>query len=798
MTVENQVPYQSFTANGSQTNFALGFYVDDKDHFEVKKNDQAVSKSDYSYNSSSNTIFFNSPPDQGDVIEVQRSTAADRATTYATYNNSFRPEVLNKDIDRIWLKIQELGVADALLKIYTDRLHAEQKGYIDNQDQAIRQIVADLKNYVNQQDNSLLSSISNLKTYVDNQDNQRNNYFSDLIYKQGISLKQLNSYYDNLMQRIAAIAVDKGWEASLVVDSTIGKTQAEINAKQAIKNKEYRINVLDYGVILNDKTVDNTAAIHRAFTENPQHRRFYFPKGECYANIVIPRTYIQLEGDGLQVSKIIAFDPSKSAINLNKRLYQSLKDLTVATPYNATASVINARDSRYINIDDVEIIQLPDTAGAYSYSVSGLDMRKDTGTWTGYNYFNNCKFNYCAYGIDIDTSLASVCYFNNCTISSNGYFGAKLIGVGCGGMNNCDIAGNGKLGEILGEFDETKYGGVYVKGSNFTIEKCWHEYNHNKYSMIGATNDIYIHPDSINVTEISPRYLRTKVGSYTTTQSQGQQERNYFTDVPADGGMGLAHYQSLISNGRFKHETQGWLGINIGQAIIENETIDLPKGFESGLKVNSKTNGVVGLYQKLFETGNSDLTIKDISRYEGKTISATFWVKNLSTYSDLRAGFETNEVGGTVYFTTGSYISATPPGEWAKVVITYTIKGTEPRIFFGFRTIGSAIVTGFNMQFGPRVSDSEPKIITEDGGSILGDLKINGTNVAKITDITDNIQVRSASDSALKSAINSININKRHPSFAFNTTTGKMYYSSGSTATSAWRSTDNTGDIVPV
>lgn len=64
MTVENQFPYQSFTANGSQTNFALGFYVDDKDHFEVKKNDQAVSKTDYSYNSGINSLVFNSTPNK--------------------------------------------------------------------------------------------------------------------------------------------------------------------------------------------------------------------------------------------------------------------------------------------------------------------------------------------------------------------------------------------------------------------------------------------------------------------------------------------------------------------------------------------------------------------------------------------------------------------------------------------------------------------------------------------------------------------------------------------------------------
>lgn len=274
MTVENQFPYQSFTANGSQTNFALGFYVDDKDHFDVKKNDQAVTKNDFSYDKSSNSIIFNTSPNQDDVIEVKRITSADRATTYATYNNSFRPEVLNKDIDRIWLKIQELGVADELLKIYTDRLHIEQKSYIDNQDQTIKQIIADLRNYVNQQDNSLSTDISNLKayvdtnnnvtassiinlrTYVDTQDNNRNNYFIDLIQKQSVSLQQLNDYYNHLMQRIAAIAVDKGWEASFVVDQS-GKTQQQINNITAAKTKS----VLNYGAVSSvDVASDNAFA----------------------------------------------------------------------------------------------------------------------------------------------------------------------------------------------------------------------------------------------------------------------------------------------------------------------------------------------------------------------------------------------------------------------------------------------------------------------------------------------------------------------------------------------------------
>ncbi|MFZ8001432.1 hypothetical protein ACO1DV_00030 [Acinetobacter lwoffii] len=151
-----------------------------------------------------------------------------RTTNYQGNNNSFRPETINKDIDRVWLKLQELGVADMLLKIYVDRLHGEQKDYIDNKDQLVRNIISDLRNYVNQQDNGLANSINNLHSYVDQQDNNRNSYFENLISRQGVSLQQLDSYYKHLLQGMANIAADKGWLASLVTDAS-GKSQQEIN-----------------------------------------------------------------------------------------------------------------------------------------------------------------------------------------------------------------------------------------------------------------------------------------------------------------------------------------------------------------------------------------------------------------------------------------------------------------------------------------------------------------------------------------------------------------------------------------
>ena len=117
MTVENQIPYQSYIANGTQTSFALSFFVEDKSNFVVKKEGQFVTVNDYVHDTATNSIRFNVAPNKDCLIEIERVTSADRSITYATYNNSFRPETLNYDIDRIWRKLQELGYVDSVLAL---------------------------------------------------------------------------------------------------------------------------------------------------------------------------------------------------------------------------------------------------------------------------------------------------------------------------------------------------------------------------------------------------------------------------------------------------------------------------------------------------------------------------------------------------------------------------------------------------------------------------------------------------------------------------------------------------------
>ena len=197
MAVPEQTPYIEHTGNGVTTSFALKFQCESKDHLIVLVDE--VEPPIATWSLTGGNVVFTTAPAAGKKITLQRNTPFSRTTDYQSYNNSFRPPVVNKDFDWIWLKLQELGLADWLLRLYVDRLHQKQEEKIDN-----------------------------LKIYVDDKDDELRSYLLEEIRKQGVALDQLDEYYNYLMQRLAQIAVDKGWEASFVVDAS-GLTQQEVN-----------------------------------------------------------------------------------------------------------------------------------------------------------------------------------------------------------------------------------------------------------------------------------------------------------------------------------------------------------------------------------------------------------------------------------------------------------------------------------------------------------------------------------------------------------------------------------------
>lgn len=107
MTVQNTIPYEKYITNGSDSIYTLSYYVEDKDNLLIKLNDTVVSKNEYSYIKSSNAVQFNTTLSANQKLEIFRKTKLERTTNYESFNNTFRPEVLNNDLDKIWLNLQE-------------------------------------------------------------------------------------------------------------------------------------------------------------------------------------------------------------------------------------------------------------------------------------------------------------------------------------------------------------------------------------------------------------------------------------------------------------------------------------------------------------------------------------------------------------------------------------------------------------------------------------------------------------------------------------------------------------------
>lgn len=186
MAVQEQTPYIEHVANGVTTSFALEFECKDKEHLIVLVDNVEPNVGTWSL--ANGSVVFGIAPADGKIISIQRNTPFRRDTNFQSYDNSLRPATINKDFDWIWYKLQELGVADWILG----------------------------------------NRIDALKNYVDDRDDELRAYLMEEIRKQGVALDQLDEYYNYLMQRLAQIAVDNGWDASFVVDAS-GKTQQQIN-----------------------------------------------------------------------------------------------------------------------------------------------------------------------------------------------------------------------------------------------------------------------------------------------------------------------------------------------------------------------------------------------------------------------------------------------------------------------------------------------------------------------------------------------------------------------------------------
>lgn len=143
MSVSNQTPVNTFTANGATTVFNFTFQLLKSTDLLVHINDTTKTiGADYSVsgvgNQAGGSVTFTSAPANGATVMLVRATVLERQTDYQN-NGDLRAATVNSDFDRIWLAIQE---------IYNRTLRAVKLPFGTTDDQSITENATDRKNTV--------------------------------------------------------------------------------------------------------------------------------------------------------------------------------------------------------------------------------------------------------------------------------------------------------------------------------------------------------------------------------------------------------------------------------------------------------------------------------------------------------------------------------------------------------------------------------------------------------------------------------------------------------------------------
>lgn len=224
MTVENTNPIQHFTANGISKVYSFNFLVEGKDNLVVSANEVTVDPSEYSYIEATRSIEFNTVPTVGTEITVERKTALTRSINYQTYDNSFRPQTLNYDFDRIWRVLQEKGIESAktlsgLIKIL------EQLSVAD------RKIVEAL---IEQTRTNIAEDVDNVELIIEEAKQRKE---QDKLYnvlqqiQNGVLGDELKNYFNTVVASQTPNVFD-ALDTSIVFDTATAKSQAQLNEEQ--------------------------------------------------------------------------------------------------------------------------------------------------------------------------------------------------------------------------------------------------------------------------------------------------------------------------------------------------------------------------------------------------------------------------------------------------------------------------------------------------------------------------------------------------------------------------------------
>lgn len=242
MSVPEQIPTVSYTANGTTTNFPITFELSDERYLVVTKNMEIPPVGAYTV--LNGNVIFGVAPNEGDIITLMRDTVLDRETNYQNYDNSFRPEAINYDLDKIWHVLQEQNLIDSKILARIKEEIEWRRTHDANFDELAlmrdSQVFSGLKQYV---DTYIAATNPNIfggvtAGIVFAQDQKSVQTHLDILYQELVDARQAIDNEESRATNAEALLQQSIDEETLRATTAEGLLQTNINAI-GVGNKAY-------------------------------------------------------------------------------------------------------------------------------------------------------------------------------------------------------------------------------------------------------------------------------------------------------------------------------------------------------------------------------------------------------------------------------------------------------------------------------------------------------------------------------------------------------------------------------
>ncbi len=276
MAVPEQTPFIEYTANGTTTVFPVPFQCDKAEYLIVLVDD--VEPVVGAWSLSNGAVVFNTAPENGKKITIQRNTPFSRTADYQSYNNSFRPPAVNKDFDLIWWKLQELGYRDqviwlALVKEISDRIDGDED--LQNQINTIDEWLANLQQNVNENTNDIAQLVNDLSKEIADRikgDQILKDMFLSMI-DEAINEGTINALAITHLDSLEALeGVTNVWDGRTIYVKDLGNYRYDALTASWVKAYQDAENVRDGAETqkqINDKSFRTFATLNDLIDYNP-------------------------------------------------------------------------------------------------------------------------------------------------------------------------------------------------------------------------------------------------------------------------------------------------------------------------------------------------------------------------------------------------------------------------------------------------------------------------------------------------------------------------------------------------